>query len=353
MTPYHHTFHPVRRVDGRMIVAGEDEWTLIEDMNTAYGMEGTTCRVLIGAEVFGEWEGPLFNADGEEVGDWENTGPLTMTHVQQQLFELIADCPHVTFCIETDRPGVVAKMMPPVVTNMRIIDEMKRAETWQGEAYRPNLWLGVGPIRTQAEADRLIPELLKVPAEVRYVVWQPTEDIDVAKSVTGKCPDCEHDLDLHSATSRCSGCSAGDGSEENPLCLCRTILKDLLGWLIIRGGDEPMHPDHVRSLVNQAEAADVPCWLEWGEWAPWGAAKIASGWQRKRINGSKIYGTLHNHEFSMGYRKIVLFHGEEFETFHVVEPGGQDYISFVRVGRDRSGSTLDGREWKMVPGVKS
>lgn len=108
MTSYHHTFHPVRQIDGRMTVADEDEWHRIYSLEMQVAQTGEECRVLIGEEVFGEWDGTLFNADGEEVGDWENTGPLTMAHVQQQLFRLIDDCPHVTFCVETDRPGEVA-----------------------------------------------------------------------------------------------------------------------------------------------------------------------------------------------------------------------------------------------------
>jgi hypothetical protein len=217
MPPYHDTFHPVRRVGGQMVVVSNDDWTLIEDMNTVAGLAGETHRVLIGPEVFQDWDGAITDpATWQSAVEYDNANHryLRIEDIRARLFRLIDQCPHITFCIETDRPGELVRMLPPVVTNMRIIDEMKKAGTWQWEGYRQNLWLGVGPIRTQADANRMIPEVLNVPEAVRYAVMEPREEI-IIKNVN------------------CGGCFRG--ADNAWACPSHSIFEQL-GWLIIRGG---------------------------------------------------------------------------------------------------------------------
>lgn len=60
-------------------------------------------------------------------------------------------------------------------------------------------------------------------------------------------------LDGFRATSMCSG----------------TTVRERIDWLIVHGDTDPLHPDNVRSLRDQAVAAGVKfAFLGWGAWFP-------------------------------------------------------------------------------------
>lgn len=322
----HHKFTPLRWspitvVDGRMVVADENEWQNIlhhnglikEDLE--YHGKSSPFRVLIGAEVFGEYTSTdmLRTANGEwarwDTSEWKQYAVsghayLNCADVLNRLFRLIDDCQQVMFCVETEQPDNIYRKLP--------------VRWYQGELTPvmtppPNFWLGVGPIRTQADADRLIPELLKVPAALHYGVFQPTEEIDLLKDnglrgwdyLRGWNPD------------------AGDEGANT----------SRIGWLIIRGDEQPMHPDHVRSLVKQGESARVPCWLEWGEWVSSCQKQCVGGFH---ANGKRIE------------MNDIDYDGTNLTKTKTESKSGRWKACF-KVGRERSGSTLDGREYKMVP----
>lgn len=90
----------------------------------------------------------------------------------------------------------------------------------------PNVTVAVGPIHTQAEADRALPALLAVKAARREAVFAPTEEIGVSGLAVG----------IHAVR--------------------------------VRGGETPMHPAWVRLLCAQAVAAGVRFSLSWGDWIP-------------------------------------------------------------------------------------
>lgn len=101
------------------------------------------------------------------------------------------------------------------------------------------------------------------------------------------------------------------------------IRSDFLAWLIVRGGESPLHPDWVRSLRDQAEEAGVPFWFEgWGEWYP------ACQWRLTPVKLATANPNLAS---------------EWLRDPHTGSP------SYYRVGPSRSGRLLDGREWSQVP----
>lgn len=111
-----------------------------------------------------------------------------------------------------------------------------------GSYYRdwplPNVWLGVS-VEDQATADERIPLLLNTPAAVRWISAEP---------LLGPVNINPH-LELFTGT--------GDASS--------------LDWVVVGGESgpkaRPMHPDWVRGLRNQCEAAGVPfLFKQWGEW---------------------------------------------------------------------------------------
>lgn len=150
----------------------------------------------------------------------------------------------------------------------------------------PNLWLGVSA-ENQRRADERIPVLLEIPAVRRFVSIEP---------MLGP-------VDLRRAF-----------GTEGP----RQTYIEQLDWVICGGetgpGARPLHPDWVRSLRDQCQAAGVPFFFKsWGDWYPnW------SEMPRDDID----YGKPH------------------------VSVGG---LSFVRCGKKQAGRMLDGRTWDEEP----
>jgi protein gp37 len=103
-----------------------------------------------------------------------------------------------------------------------------------------------------------------------------------------------------------------------------------LSWIITGGesghGARPVHPDWVRSLRNQAQAAGTPfMFKQWGEWAPCRddypdfEGCIAASWDLLGCPQSAATHAWGNHVFSL------------------------------RAGKKNTGRGLDGREWLEVP----
>jgi protein gp37 len=159
----------------------------------------------------------------------------------------------------------------------------------------PNVHLGVS-VESQKYADERIPELLATPAAVRWVSAEPLlEAVDLFEYV--KSCDC------------CSRPPWDDCGYRHHGDLAR------LDWVVVGGesgpGARPMHPDWVRSIRDQCQAADVAFFFkQWGAWQPW-----------KDITGSIC--------------------GKE-----TVEVSG---TRMVRVGKKAAGAMLDGREWREYP----
>jgi protein gp37 len=172
----------------------------------------------------------------------------------------------------------------------------------------PGLWLGV-TAENQARADERIPILLQIPAALRFVSCEP---------LLGP-------VDLNRAC-------WGEGKKHPPLDIqARQIdpvtaaFKPLraIDWIIVGGetgpGARPMHPDWVRSLRDQCQAAGVLFFFKsWGQWTP-------------------IYTT-----------------GPEFELSRladdeVVMSGPGHGVVMKRVGKKAAGRLLDGREWNEIP----
>jgi protein gp37 len=238
---------------------------------------------LVGCEVFEDWQGPMLDEKGDRLCIYKPNGGyfgvyaiaeeppahcfwMTMGHVRQRLFDMIAATPHLDWLIATERAENVGQML---------IDAGRGFQ-----ALPPWIWLGV-IVSTQAEADARIPALLKVPAAVRWVWCRGmTEEIDISR--------------YHIGWSECNNCGeVHDPNTEHPLGSTEAYcfecgLHDLrvaghhLQWLAI---SSPTGPDaiatdlaHVGSVVRQCEGAGVPVWIEnigsrpvtqLGKWESW------------------------------------------------------------------------------------
>lgn len=176
-----------------------------------------------------------------------------------------------------------------------------------------NIWLGVS-VEGQATADERITLLLRTPAAVRFVSAEP---------LLGEISLEDYDKDLGFPY------MGRDYLRVSVNPLTEEIEKPRIDWVIVGGesgpGARPMHPDWVRSLQDQCQAASVPFhFKQWGEWAPcMDDIDCDGGCKRISIAGVEV-----------GYN-IGLWRATDF--------------CMRRVGKKAAGHFLDGHEWLEFP----
>ena len=170
------------------------------------------------------WSEPLrWAAEASRTGDRARVFCASMADVfedrddldpwRERLWNLIEATPALDWLLLTKRPDLVSKKVP-----------------W-GEAWPTNVWLGT-TVENHAWARKRLPELVRLPAAVRFISAEPLlGPVDLRPWVG----------DLH--------------------------------W-VITGGESgpkarPSSPSWFRQLLNQCMAADIPFhFKQWGDWAP-------------------------------------------------------------------------------------
>lgn len=158
------------------------------------------------------------------------------TRWRVDLFDLITKTPNLDWLLLTKRIGNAASMFDEVARHLWLLDQNGAAQ------WPPNVWLGATVVN-QAEAERDVPKLLRVPARLRFLSMEPLlGPVDLA-------PMFEHGADAHGDTG--------------------------VHWVIVGGESgpnaRPMHPAWARHLRDQCAGATVPLlFKQWGEWAPRG-----------------------------------------------------------------------------------
>ena len=207
-----------------------------------------------------------------------------------RVFDIMAQCPQHIFLMLTKRIGI-----------------MSRFEGWVRRL--PNVWPGV-TICNQPEADEKIPLLLQIPAAVHFISYEPA----LGPLLIKWWLDGNHE------------------SGRKP------------SWLICGGetgpGARPMHPDWVRSVRDQCQAAEVPLFFKsWGEWAP------------RKHHGihdeGRPWGTLeHDGQFNPS---TTPWNGRD----DVKAWDGLHEAVMIRIGKKAAGRLLDGRTWDEIPERRS
>nr|WP_237705576.1 DUF5131 family protein [Chthoniobacter flavus] len=205
-------------------------------------------------------------------------------------------------------------------------------ESWFGARVAPaNVWIGT-TVEDQARADERIPQLLQIPAKVRFLSCEPllgAVDLSECFSLWEYCGGCGEQFDfVEGRPDECPSC-------KRKWCMCvgygegaRRMHFDADGRIevcdgapihwVICGGESgpnarPMHPDWARSLRDQCAAAGVPfLFKQWGEWRP----------------------TFALHDF-------IDDDGEDFAR--------GDFTGYERVGKKTAGRLLDGKEHNAFP----
>ncbi len=292
-----------------------------------------------------EKEGRRYRVFSASMGDWLD--PDVPVEWLADLIDLIRRTPNLDWLLLTKRPqNWRGRMM-----DVEILDIVQRRrelvsflakwrisrEVGEEDCVPRNVWIGTS-VEDQQRADERIPALLEIPAKVRFLscepllgpVTLPYIDFPEAWRIARNAP-------LESHHEMCSFRTEGGCL----LCDCAVLGSrsgmEGIHW-VIAGGESgpkarPMHPDWVRSLRDQCQAADVPFFFkQWGEWLP--ICEEPTGWE----------STSDGDDWHVGKRSTVIqLDGREEFGF----PAGA--MTCIKLGKKHAGRLLDGREHNEFP----
>lgn len=252
-------------------------------MNRKAQRIGKRPRVFINSlsDTFEDWSGPVYRLDDGK--------PVVVAHsldsVRARFFRVAEECTELDILLLTKRPKSVWRMVP---------------QHWACGEWPSHIWFGT-TVEDQEHANKRIPELLKVPAKVRFLSVEP---------LLGP-------VDLGRVMAKGGNSMVRRGPDET-----------CVDWVIVGGESgtnaRPMHPDWVRKVRDQCVAAGVPFFFkQWGEWV--------EGYPPEQ--GLDIEG----------YR-------DKFT--HTSDPAMNKYrrVGVRKVGKKNAGRVLDGELWSEVPG---
>ena len=252
-----------------------------------------------------------------------------MQEWRQELFTLIEETPSLDWLILTKRPDIARAAIPA---------------RWLRQ-YSPNVWLGTS-VENQEYADKRIPELLKIPAAVRFLSVEP---------MLGPVNlDRWFGLDESREWRDCL-CDEIDPSDR-PCITCEA--KHVLGkesgihWVIVGGesgpGARPMHPQWARDIRDQCQAAGVPFFFkQQGEYGA-GSIDMITGEQRIR-EFTSMQRWVNKASTWINGDACVDMTGETLENGADFRNAMYPVAILHRIGKKRAGRLLDGREWNEYP----
>lgn len=146
---------------------------------------------------------------------------------RRDLWAWIKATPHLDWLLLTKRPQNITRMLP---------------KSWE-EGWS-NVWLGT-TAENQAEADRRIPHLLRVPARVRFLSCEPL--LEAVSFRWAKWLDCRAVIERDGRVGHLDGLRG-------------------IHWVICGGesghGARLMNPDWARSMRDQCDEAAVPFFMK-------------------------------------------------------------------------------------------
>ncbi len=238
--------------------------------------------------------------------EWIDRVFAVMGEARQHVFQILTKRPE-RMRDYLSAPGMASRVQAAFLETIQPNDARDFNETWP----LPNVWIGV-TAEDQRRADERIPLLLGTSAAKRFVSIEPMlGGLDIAWALSPS------PLDIAAGILARGSFAPGLESLRH------------LDWVICGGESgpdaRPMHPDWVRSLRDQCQAAGVPFFFkQWGEWLAYGEQDAS--------------GSLN-----------TCTRGEEPHFWHEWGDGLKGFS--VRVGKRAAGRLLDGREWLEMPNV--
>lgn len=180
-----------------------------------------------------------------------------------QMFTVMATTPQHTYQVLTKRPERAAEYFRYVKEFDNLEEEISRLKEWNkvhsiddSNWPLPNVWLGVS-VENQEQADKRIPELLQIPAAVRFLSCEPLlEAVDLESFFWGVVGDT-------------AGYFVDGKPRRHPglagQAMCRRKL-NALHWVIVGGESghnaRPCDVAWIRSIVQQCNDANVACFVK-------------------------------------------------------------------------------------------
>jgi protein gp37 len=282
---------------GTREIASESMWAQPVKWNEAAEKVGEHHRVFCAslADVF----------EGRETMPESAWGAVEAARVR--LFDLIRSTPHLDWLLLTKRPENILPFVSCSAENAEG-DDWNYWANWLDGGAPENVWLGTS-VENQEAADKRIPELLKVPAVVRFLSCEPLlGTVDLSEYLVVETYSIEKPTPANWIGA--------------PPTMRYARLRDSISWVIVGGesgpGARPMHPDLARSLRDQCNAARVPfLFKQWGSWVPESHSTEHDIWE--------LAGT-----------------GKDWHRW----PDGS---ASVNIGKKAAGRVLDGRTWDEYP----
>lgn len=285
--------------------------------------EGRRLRVFC-QSMSDTFEGP------ETCGGDNSENYALICRLQMELMFAILDHPEIDFLLLTKRPENVMPTIRRIRYHgserdhpdfQRLYDEL--IYPWTGGIAPPNVWIGTS-VENQATADERIPELLKIPAAVRFLSCEPLLGPVGLDNIY--LSGCAGSVTLDSLR----GIEEWDTDDDSGT----TYSEQHIDWVIVGGESgphaRPMHPDWARSLRDQCQAAGVPfLFKQWGEWVTSEPFECDDPMKHHLKPGSfimRVNGT----DLKRGWGPFVVRHD---------------------IGKKAAGRLLDGRTWDEFPEV--
>ena len=303
MTYYDEQFKPFEIVDGQCVVADESEWEKLVKINGQSEMlsltNGDRLRptVKVPTDIFEDFSGSVVTSSGVRIHEskfcWAN-GPYAkpppyhvwVNDLFTRFFRAIDATQHVDYLIVTQHPELVRDKLPVRTGEHPCIKgiDCNRHDDFS----RPNIILAV-PVETQADLERLVPELLKCHDLCKglAVVCNPRERLHVEPYLTRSYEPTQDYAELQG-----------------------------IDLIIAEGNEHPIHPQWLRSLRDQCKDVVPFNFAGWGEWAP---------------------RTTHKESLTGQDQHTAFIDGMPGDKFP------EDY-RMVKWGHERSGRLLDGQE---------
>lgn len=317
--------------NGTRVVAAETKWKEPLRWDAEAKAAGVRYRVFCDSmsDFFEDFDGHVLHTSG--VPMWLMNSPnghshqwgaghvldepgsgreLTLSDVRARAFDLIDATPNLDWLICTKRPENILKFWPA-----RSMDSQQSADQFNtfGEMYHPNVWL-LTSVENQEQADKRVPELLEcrdlapvlglscepllgpvdlIPSIAQGLVRQQGISTGLILGITGECP-----IDW-----------VIDGNESGP-------------------GARPGHIQWSRSLRDQCLAYRMAYFKkQWGEWVP-------------ESEMPESVDTCPTHI-------RIDQHGNDVTELTGLWDDGDCHLR--RVGKAKSGRSLDGVEWNEFP----
>lgn len=265
------------------------------------------------------------------------------------LLELIRLTPELDWLLLTKRPQNwlprLKQVYSDTVATRKLSDWVL---SWFQYGQAPtNVWIGT-TVEDQPRADERIPELLKIPAKIRFLSCEPLlGPVDLTRWLDPTGIHCMDVCPDSSFVDRAKVETVKRGAEVVPLCQHCGIPAEWTGydecpihWVIVGGesgpGARPMHPAWARSLRDQCAAAGVPFFFkQWGEWSPYTTKDEYT--EKSPLTLMKESG------------ELSWWAGNEDTTVNCSENLEETDQPIERVGKKTAGRLLDGVEHSAFP----